>query len=210
MSKRLLLIGGGGHCKSVLDSALDLGYDDIAIIDQKENIGKSIMGIRIIGCDDDLQSLFDSGYQSAFIVIGNINIREKIYINLKEIGFQIPTIIDNTAIISKFAKVGQGVFIGKGCIVNINAIIGDFAIINTGSIIEHDCQIGDFVNIAPSVTLAGEVTIGEKSNIGLNSCIREQVIVGENTVVGMGSVVTKDVKNYVVAYGNPCREVKTL
>ncbi len=210
MSKKLLLIGAGGHCHSVIETLLELNeYDEIGIID-KDNLGSMIMGIAVIGCDDDLLDLYKKGYDYAFISIGNIKVRKRIYNKLKTIGYNIPIITDRTSIISKTADIQEGVYIGKGSIVNVNSKIGICSIINTGAIIEHDCTIGDFVNIAPRVVMGGGVNVCQNSNVGLNTSIRECVSIGENSVIGMGSVVTKDVADNILAYGNPCRKVSEL
>lgn len=207
MSNKILLVGAGGHCKSVLDSLLNLNeYEEVAIID-RDCVCKTIMGVKVIGCDDDLEKLYNIGFENAFVTIGDIQLRIKLYNKLIDIGFNIPNIIDKTAIISKFSKMENGIFIGKGSIINANSQIGKCTIINTGAIIEHDCIVGNFVNIAPAVVVAGAVEIGNNSNIGLNTSIREGISIGENAVVGMGSVVTKDISKNILAYGNPCREV---
>lgn len=212
MNKRILLIGGGGHCKSVLDSLLQLNdYSEIVIVDLKENIGKSILGIPVIASDDDLRILFKGGYEFAFITVGSIGdpkLRVKLYNRIASIGFKIPNIVDKSANISSFVKLGQGIFVGKNSIINAGSTIGKGAIVNTGSIIEHDCNIGNFVHISPGAVLGGEVIIEENSHIGSGAIIKQQVTVGRDSIVGMGSVVTKDVKSKAIAYGNPCREEK--
>jgi sugar O-acyltransferase (sialic acid O-acetyltransferase NeuD family) len=214
MNKKILLIGGGGHCKSVLDSLVGLDeYEKIGIVDKTENIGKSLFGTPFIGCDDDLQTLFDAGYEYAFITIGSIGnsfIRQNLYNQLCEIGYEIPSIVDVSAQVSEQATIGPGVFIGKLCIVNAGASIQKGAIINSGSIIEHDSQVGAYAHIASGAVLGGEVIIGDGTHIGANATIRQQIHVGRNSIVGMGSVVLKDVGTGVMAYGNPCVEVKRL
>ncbi len=214
MNKKILLIGGGGHCKSVLDSLLGLKeYDKIGIVDKKENIGRSLFGIPFIGCDDDLQALFDAGYGYAFITVGSIgnsNIRQNLFNQLCNIGYEVPTIVDSSAQVSKQAIIEPGVFIGKLCIVNAGASIHKGAIINSGAIIEHDCQIGEFAHIASGAVLGGEVVIGAGSHIGANASIRQQIQIEQNSIIGMGSVVLKDIQSDIMAYGNPCEEVKKL
>lgn len=214
MNKKILLIGGGGHFKSVLDSILELNeYTEIGIVDKKENIGKSIMEVPVVGCDDDLRFLIGDGYKYAFVTVGSIgnpSLRIKLFNLLSEIGYKIPVIIDNSAKVSKHAKVEQGVFIGKQCIVNADALIQKGSIINSGSIVEHDCQIGAFAHVAPGVVLGGEVVIGENCHIGSNATVKQQVHIGANSIIGMGSVVLQNIDSSRVAYGNPCREVKKL
>ena len=94
MNKKILLIGGGGHCKSVLDSLLELNeYAEIGIVDKKENLGKSVMGVPVVGCDDDLPALFRDGYRYAFVTLGSIGnptLRIKLFNLLSEIGYEIP------------------------------------------------------------------------------------------------------------------------
>jgi len=214
MKSKILLIGGGGHCKSVLDSLLELNeFSEIGIIDKSKNIGKVIMGVPIVGEDDDLISLFDEGYNYAFVTIGSIGnptLRIKFFHRLIEIGYKIPVIIDNSARVSKNAIIEQGVFIGKQTVVNAGAMIQRGAIINSGSIVEHDCQIGAFAHVAPGAVLGGEVVVGEHSHIGSNATIKQQIHIGSNSIIGMGSVVVKNITSSVIAYGNPCREVKKL
>lgn len=214
MNKKILLVGGGGHCKSVLDTLIELNkYEEIGVIDRKDCIGSLVLGIPVIGCDDDLPTLFSSGYKYAFVTVGSIgnpNIRIKLFNTLSEIGYEMPVIIDSSSKISRYANIEQGVFIGKNSIVNAEALIEKGAIINSGSIVEHDSRIGAFAHIAPGSVLGGEVIVGENSHIGSNSTIKQQVMIGSNTIIGMGSVVLENIKDNVIAYGNPCREVKSV
>ncbi len=214
MNKKMILIGGGGHCKSVLDSLLELNeYVEIGIVDKKENIGKLVMGIPIVGCDDDLLSLFNDGYNYAFVTVGSIGmpyLRIKLFNLLNEMGYEIPSLIDSSAKVSKYAEIEQGVFIGKMSIVNAGSLIEKGSIINSGAIVEHDCQISPFSHIAPGAVLGGEVVVGENSHIGSNATIKQQVHIGSNSIIGMGSVVIHNIQSNILAYGNPCREVKRL
>ena len=214
MKKKMLLVGGGGHCKSVLDSLQELNeYAEIGIIDNKENIGKSVLGVPVIGCDDDLTNLFENGYKYAFVTVGSIgnpSLRRKLFNHLGEIGYEIPSIIDPSARVSNHTKIDKGVFIGKQSIVNVGSQIREGAIINTGSIVEHDCQVNAFAHIASGTVLGGEVTIGENSHIGSNTTIKQQVQIGSNSIIGIGSVVLKNIDHQTMAYGNPCREVKKI
>lgn len=214
MNKKILLLGGGGHCKSVLDSLLELNeYEKIGIIDRKEKVGNLVMGVPIIGTDDDLPFLFRDGYRYAFLTIGSMgsqSLKIKLFNLIGEIGFNIPIIIDNSAKVSGFAKIEQGVFIGKKSIINADALIQKGSIINSGSIVEHNCQIGAFCHIAPGVVLGGEVVIGENTHLGLNSTLKQQIKIGSNSIIGMGSVVLKNIDSNIIAYGNPCKEMKAL
>lgn len=214
MSDKILLVGGGGHCKSVLDCIVDMGiYSEIGIIDLRENIGNDVMGVPIIGCDDNLEALYAEGYKYAFVTVGGIGnpaVRINLFRRLCQIGFSIPNIIAASACISRNVVLGKGIFIGKNAIVNAGASVLDGAVVNTGAIIEHDCKIGEFSHIAPGSVLSGGVQIGNNTHIGANCVIKQLLTIGCNTIIGMGSVVTKSFGDRTVAYGNPCKEVGKL
>ncbi|WP_066055888.1 acetyltransferase [Robertmurraya korlensis] len=212
MQSRILLIGGGGHCKSVIDSIIRTKhYSDIGIIDREERIGKSILSFPIIGCDGDLLKLYESGYRDAFVTVGSIGdstVRKKLFQLLETIGFALPNIIDDSAIVSKYATLEKGIFIGKNVVVNAGSFIYKGAILNTSSVVEHDSVVQEFSHIAPGVVLCGDVKIGANTHIGAKSVVKQNIHIGSNSIIGMGSVVISDIEDNVVAYGNPCKEVR--
>lgn len=203
------MIGGGGHCKSVLDSVLSLGiYKDIGIISKEKD---ARLGIPVVGSDEDLVSMFNHGWTDAFIAVGsvgNTTIRRRLYELIKGIGFTIPSIVDNTAAIAKGSQIGEGSFIGKKAVINTEAILGCCSIINTGAIVEHECNVGDFSHISPGAVLCGQVRIGHDTHIGAGAVVRQLISVGNNVLIGAGSVVLKDISDGVTAFGNPCKVVK--
>ena len=208
MGKKLVLVGGGGHCKSIL-SSIDINiYSDIVIVDSREKVGDTVDGLLIGGTDDDLPSLFNNGYSNAFIAVGttssNTN-RQCIYESLKKIGFSFPSIIDPSAIIAKSSMIEEGVFVGKNAVVNAGSRIGRFCIINTGVIVDHDCSIGSFVHLSPGVILSGAVTVGNNTHIGTGACVKQCVTIGKNTTIGMGSVVIGNMPSNCTAFGVPCK-----
>lgn len=208
----IILIGGGGHCKSIIDTINGLKkYNIIGILDIADKVENEICSIKIIGTDDKLEYYYKNGVRNAFLTIGSIGdttLRRKLYSIALNIGYIFPNIVDNTAIVSDKIEIGHGNFIGKGTIININTKITNNSIINTGAIIEHDCHIGSFCHIAPGTTISGNVVIGENTHIGTNSTIIQNIRIGENVIVGAGSVVIRNIENNVKAYGNPCKEVR--
>jgi len=210
---KLVLVGGGGHCRSVLSSIDRSKYADIVIVDYPENVGKRVDGILIAGTDDDLVKLHDGGYSEAFITVGSVSSNPKrhgIYESLKKIGFSFPSVIDDSAVIADYAEIDEGVFVGKNAVINAGSRIGKFSIINTGAIADHDCIIGSFVHLSPGVVLSGAVTVGENTHIGTGSCVKQCIKIGENSTIGMGSVVITDIPSNCVAYGVPCKVKEAL
>ena len=208
MGKKLLLIGGGGHCSSVLSSVLALSkYEEVGIVDFTDT---PVMGVSVVGKDDDLPNLKNSGWTDAFITvgsIGNAGLRRRLYQMIKELGFTVPSIIDPSAIVAQDVKIGEGCFVGKGAVLNTGTEIGECAIINTGAVVEHDCKIGAFAHISPGTVLCGQVKVGNDSHVGAGSVVRQQVAIGNQTLVGIGSVVVQNIPDKVKAFGNPCKVV---
>lgn len=207
--KKLLLIGGGGHCRSVLDSVLSLGmYDEVGMIDKNEG---TVLGVSVKGTDDDLQRLKKAGWTDAFITVGSIGdtlLRRRLFQMVEDIGFTIPTIIDSTAVIARNVTIGSGCFVGKKAILNTGSRIGKCAIINTGAIVEHDCKVGDFAHISPGTILCGQVTVGNNSHVGAGSVVRQQISIGNDTLIGVGSTIVHDISDNVKVYGNPGKVIE--
>ncbi|WP_414838647.1 acetyltransferase [Carnobacterium sp. TMP28] len=210
--KKLLLIGGGGHCKSIIDSLnQSTEYDIIGILDTPNKLGTLISGIKVIGVDSEMQSWFDKGIEFAFIALGSTGdtqLRQKLYEKAYLIGFKFPIINDPTALISANARIGEGTFIGKGTIINTAVQIGKNAIINSGAIVEHDSTIGDYCHLAPGATLSGNVSIGNHTHVGTNATVIQGIEIGEQSIIGAGSVVIRKIRSGSVAYGNPCKEAE--
>ncbi len=207
--RKLIVLGAGGHCQSVVDSIPPDIYSEIVAIDLPQNVGKRINGILIQGYDDQIEDFFNAGYTDAFITlgtIGNTNRRRFLYSELLRIGFDIPNIIDPSAIVSKnTVMLGKGIFIGKGAIVNAGVTIGNCCIVNTKASIDHGSKLGDFVNVSPGSCISGDATIGNDTHIGTGSSIIQGIQIGDNSMIGAGSVVVKNIPSNVVAYGCPCK-----
>lgn len=209
---KIILLGGGGHCKVVIETILlEKKYDVVGIIDLQEKVGQSVSSIPIVGTDEELREYLIKKVDFCFITLGSVgnpNLRIKLFNKAKEIGFKFPNIIHPGSMISKSAKMGEGNYIAAGVIINADSIIGSNCIINTSTVIEHDCKIGDFVHFASGVTLCGGVEIGSFSHIGSGSVVIQHLRIGKNTIIGAGSTVIEDIGDNIVAYGNPCKEIR--
>ena len=126
LKRKLLLIGGGGHCASVLDSAISAGtFDEIGIVDFADS---SCLGVSVIGTDDDIPNLRKDGWNCAIVTVGsvgNTKLRRRLFWMIQQYCLTIPTIIDPTAVIAKGTTIGEGCFIGKNAVVNTGAVTGN-------------------------------------------------------------------------------------
>ena len=209
MKEKIILLGAGGHCQVIIDSILGSNkYEIVGIVDRPQSVGKNVLGVPIVGSDLDLQSIYDSGINNAFIAIGSIGNPKKrieLYQTINKIGFRLPNIIDETAIIAHNVKMGFGNYLGKRTIVNIGTKIGNMCIINSGAIVEHENTISDFAHIAPGATLCGNVYIGTKTHVGSGSVIIQGIKIGHDCLIGAGSTVIRNIPDEVKAYGVPAK-----
>lgn len=208
--KKIVLIGAGGHCKVIIDIIKSRNEYEIVGITDKDN-SKSVLNVPVIGDDSVLSRIHNSGVEYAFICIGaldNIKIRNNLYSKLKTIGFKLPVLLHETAIISPFSDIRSGTCIMAGVIINPGTTIGENCIVNTGSVVEHDCKIGVNTHISPNVSIAGGVKIGNNTQVGIGSSIIQGRIIGNDVTIGAGSVVITDIKDNSLAVGVPAKIIK--
>lgn len=168
----LLLIGGGGHCHSVIDVIEQEGrYQIVGIVDNAENLGKQVLGYPAIATDEQLPELYGK-CQHAIVTVGQIKtnaLRVRLYQQLKKIGYQLPVIVSPLAYVSKHAQVGEGTVVMHHALVNANAIVGRNCIINSKSLIEHDAHIHDHCHIATASVINGGVVVEANTFVGSNA-----------------------------------------
>ncbi len=117
-----------------------------------------------------------------------------------------------------YCDYGTHIEVGKNFFANYNCTIIDVAKVKIG----NNCQFAPNVSIYTAghpihpvsrnslYEYGISVTIGDNVWIGGNTVILPGVHIGSNTVIGAGSVVAKDIPDWVVAAGNPCRVVKQI
>ena len=190
MKPKLILIGGGGHCKSCIDVIEQENKFIIAgIVDINTSIS-DLLGYPLLGHDDDLAKLKLS-YDYALITIGQIKtpaIRIRLLDYAKSLGFKLPTIISPRAYVSKHAKIGNGTIVMHDALINAGAIVGDNCIINTKSLIEHDAVIENNCHISTGAIINGGVIVKRGSFVGSNAVTKESVKTHEKDFIKAGSL----------------------
>lgn len=194
--KALLLLGGGGHCRSCIDVIETTSQYQIAGIVQTQSDGTSpVLGYPVLGSDDDLPVLLQR-YPNALITVGQIKtpaIRRRLYQRLQELGGTLPVVVSPQAHVSRHASVEAGTIVMHGALVNAGARIGANGIINSQSLIEHDVQIGAHCHISTGARVNGGVRIGSGCFIGSGAILREGITIGDGAIIGAGRTVLHDV-----------------
>jgi UDP-perosamine 4-acetyltransferase len=203
----VIVVGAGGHAKVVIELIIaSANYRIVGLVDK--NRSGATGGIPVIGTDDDLRRLRQSGIERAFVALGDNRRRLMIGRQLQKLGFEIVNAISPTAVISPSAQLGAGIAIMPAAVVNADCHIEDFAIINTGVIIDHDGQIGEASHIAPGCALAGTINVGRLAFVGTGTSVIPGISIGEEAVVGAGACLISDVPPGMLAVGVPAKILK--
>jgi acetyltransferase EpsM len=203
----IIIYGGGGHGKSLIDLLRQLRkYHIVGIIDDGIPIGEEIMGVPVIGGREILSELYAKGVRTAVNAvggIGNMSIRIQVFKEIAAVRFICPTVIHPTAFIEPSAVLGSGIQVFPHAYVGSQSRIGFGVIVNTSAIISHDCMIDDYTNISPGAVLAGEVKVGKGVLIGMGATINLQVTIGDRSRIGNGATIKSDVPgNGIVRAGS--------
>ena len=202
-SKPVIIIGAGDHAKVLLDILLEQDVTVIGLTDKSISKGTCIYGVPVIGDDSEILKYKTDEIElvNGIGSVGNTSIRQKVFSSLKEKGYFFRSVIHEASIVSKRAKLGEGVQLLAGAIVNIEAEIDDNTIINTKTSIDHGCVIGKHCHIAPGCSFSGCVRIGDCTHIGTGTSIIQGINIGKNVLIGAGSVVINDVSDNEKAFG---------
>ena len=127
-----------------------------------------------------------------------------------------------------FAHVMEGAIVGENCkigdhaFIESGAVLGDRVVVKNNSLIWHGVTIGDDVFVGPNTVFTNvlapraryqtypedweKTQVADRATIGANSTIVSGIRLGYNSMIGAGSVVTKDVPDHALVYGNPARQ----
>ena len=210
MTKKLdeiILLGGGGHAKVLIDLINTSGQFEISgILDTQLEIGIKVLNVSVIGGDNLLSGLYGKGIRNVCIAIGSVkdNTRRRILFDkVKQMGFLVPYLLHPQTIISKNVHFSEGVQIMAGVNVQTDSLFKENTIINTGAIIEHDCSIGSHVHICPGAVISGGCTVGDGTFIGAGATVMQEINIGKCVTVAAGAVVVKDVPDRTMVKGVP-------
>ena len=203
MSKPLLLIGCGGHARSLIDVVESSGrWDVFGLVGLPEQVGEDVLGYPVLGSDQDLPSLRQQ-CADALLAVGQIGLstqRKHLAQSLVRLKFSLPVVISGCAHVSRHAQLGSGTSVGHGVTVNAGAIVGDYCILNSKALIEHDAMIGNYCHISTGALVNGGTKIGSNSFIGSGAVLRDGLNLPPQTVISAGKRVM----------GWPIREERSL
>jgi sugar O-acyltransferase (sialic acid O-acetyltransferase NeuD family) len=207
VAEPILIIGGGGHGRVVIDALRAAGdFEPIAIVDSRVEGERD--GVPVRGGDDALPGLLAEGIGAAAIGVGSVGdatARRRVHERALQVGFALPAIVHPHATVSPTARLCPGCFIAAGAVVGPGAVIGEGAIINSNAVVDHDCTIGAFAHVAPGAALSGGVVVGEGTLVGTGAAVIQGVRIGAHTRIGAGASVVTDIIDGATVVGVPAR-----
>jgi UDP-perosamine 4-acetyltransferase len=197
LPRNVVVFGAGGHAKVVIEILRAQGDQVVGAIAPS---GEAIMGVPVIGRDEDAPELLARGLSHAFVAIGANRARFDIGRRLERLGFTLVNAIHPQAILSPSVRIGCGVAIMAGVVVNADSGLGDHCVVNTRAGLDHDCE-----HIAPGVTCAGGVRVGERAFLGAGATAIPGIEICADAIVGAGAVVVRSIATPGTYVGLPAR-----
>jgi len=196
LNKPLIILGAGGHAAVLMDILRQKKAEVLALVGPKIDSNRKVLQNIPHYLQDDDVFTFSPDDIRLVNGIGSLpgsTLRTKLFSQFTAVGYQFETVIADTAIVSAYAELGQGVQVMAGAIIQAGAVIGANSIINSGVIIEHDCIIGAHNHIAPGVTISGDVITEDYVHIGTGASVIQGIKLANHVVVSAGVAVTKNV-----------------
>ncbi|AZL86071.1 acetyltransferase [Aliivibrio salmonicida] len=206
MKKKLLIIGAGGFAKSIIDSINHTEVELVGFIDTyKQGYHQDYPIIA-----NDINGILNPDNYVYFIGVGEPHSRYNFLHLLKEKQLKLINIIDSSAMVSRNVELGEGIYIGKMCIINSDSRLQDGVVVNTRSLIEHGNVIGCCTNISTNVVLNGDVVVGDRTFVGSCTVVNGQITIGSQSIIGSGSVVIRNINDKIVVAGSPTHLIREI
>jgi sugar O-acyltransferase (sialic acid O-acetyltransferase NeuD family) len=195
MKEKIILIGGGGHCKSCIDViALEGRFTIAGIVDVPEKKQHNVLGYSVIGSDADLEELIKT-FRNVLITLGQIKSptrRIELFDDLMQMDARFPMIQSPLAYVSPHAHVAEGTIVMHHALINAGARVGRNCIINNKALIEHDAVIEDHCHISTGAVINGGVKIGGGSFFGSGAVAAENASISSNSFIKANSLYWKN------------------
>jgi sugar O-acyltransferase (sialic acid O-acetyltransferase NeuD family) len=187
---RLLIVGAGGHGRSVAEAVLAAGdYDLAGFVDDAAPGLTSVWGFAVLGTTADV-GRYRVHADHAIVAVGNNAVRESLCNRLLEAGFELPTIVHPRAIVSPRAVIGHGCTIMAGAVVGTEARLGCGVIVNCGAVVDHDAQVHDYAHLAVNACMAGDSELGRSAWMQAGAALGYGVKVAAGVVLRPGTALS--------------------
>lgn len=189
MTRRLLIVGAGGHGRSVAEAANASGaFEVVGFLDDAYPGLSSVWEVPVLGKVADYGA-FRRDVDCCLVAIGNNGVREKTVALLKADGFELASVIHPRALVSPRAIVGAGSAVMMGAVLGTEARLGEGAIVNCGAVVDHHCVVKDYGHLGVGAVMAGGSVLGHGAWMQANAALGYGVKIEAGRVLMPGEAV---------------------
>jgi sugar O-acyltransferase (sialic acid O-acetyltransferase NeuD family) len=202
----LVILGCGGHARSVADVALAAGYRQLLFIDANAGAGERLLGFAV---EREPPRVLPAGWRW-IAAAGDGRARQRQVALAGELDWpagSLAVLAAPTATIGAGASVGAGTFIAHHAHLGPLARVGTGVIVNTGAAVEHDCVIGDYAHVSVNATVAGRSRVGSRCFVGAGATVIDGVQIGDDITLGAGGVAIASLDTAGTYVGVPAKLV---
>jgi sugar O-acyltransferase (sialic acid O-acetyltransferase NeuD family) len=212
VTKGFYILGVGAGTSVFIELLEDLNQPIAGLYHFEEGrTGDTVLGYPIVGTHAQLFENGDFSGLQLVLSMGDNDIRLELGDEIRKRGGNAPTLVDPTAMVSRYASLEEGVVVLANSTVGPTTTVGRDVHISYNATIAHDVDIRRGCFIASNSSIGAYITLREKVLVGASSTIlaKKGLTVGEGAVVGAGAVVTKSVPEGATVVGNPARPLQT-
>ncbi len=209
MKISVIVLGGGGHARVIVDSLKLLGVPVLGFTSPQGESDPLIKSITYLGDDEAVFQYYPDNVRLVNGVgsVGRPTLRRHLYDVFTARGYSFLPVVHPSAVLASDTQLSDGAQCMAGAIIQTGSYIGRNSIVNTKASVDHDCLIGDHVHIAPGVTLSAGVKVGNGVHIGTGAVVIQYIEIGAGSVIGAGAVVTRDISPHIKVVGIPARPI---
>lgn len=188
--RRLLIVGAGGHGRSVAEAVRAAGTHEVAgFVDDAAPVWAQVGGCPVLGTTGDVSTI-RTQVDAAIVAIGNNALREVLFNKLLAAGFELATVIHPRAVVSPSAVVGPGSAIMAGAILGSECRLGCGVIVNCGAVVDHDAQVHDYGHLGVNACMSGGAVLGRCAWMQAGSALGYGAKVGDGVVLQAGKAMS--------------------